>query len=176
MYKRQGLNRYLATSGAPVRDLAALIAWNQAHRQQVLPFFGQQLFEQAQAKGPLTDPAYLKAKADARRLAGSEGIDAALQARQLDALIAPAMSPPWKIDHARGDAFSFAGYGAAAVAGTPSITVPMGDARGLPLGLAFMGPAWSEPRLIALAYAYEQASKARTPPKFLPSVTLAGEN
>lgn len=172
---KDGLNRYLARSGAQAVDLAALIDWNKAHAKEVLPFFGQELFEQAQAKGGLTDAAYRKAKADARRLAGADGIDAALKAQRLDALVAPAMSPAWKTDHARGDGFSFAGYGAAAVAGTPSITVPMGDAQGLPLGLLFMGPAWSEPRLLGLAYAYEQASKARTPPRFVPGVALAGE-
>ena len=108
----------------------------------------------------------------ARRLAGPEGIDAALKKQNLDALVAPAMSPAWLTDPINGDHFVGAGYGAAAVARYPSITVPMGDAHGLPLGLAFMGPAWSEARLIELAYAYEQASKARKPPTFAPTATL----
>jgi amidase len=97
----------------------------------------------------------------------------ALKAQNLDALVAPAMSPAWPTDPVNGDHFTGAGYGAAAVARYPSITVPMGDVHGLPVGIAFIGPAWSEARLIELAYAYEQASKARTPPQFLPTVELA---
>jgi amidase len=137
-----------------------------------MPWFGQDLLLQAQAKGPLTDKAYLQARDRARRLAGKQGIEVALKKQHLDALVAPSMSPAWLTDPINGDHFTGAGYGAAAVAGTPSITVPMGDSHGLPLGIVFMGQAWSEPRLIELAYGFEQHAKARRPPQFLPSVSL----
>ena len=169
---KDGLNTYLVNSGAPHKSLADLIAYNAQHADTEMPFFAQELFEQANAKGPLTEPAYLAARDKARRLAGPEGIDAALKAQQLDALVAPAMSPAWPTDPINGDHFIGAGYGAAAVARYPSLTVPMGDVHGLPVGLVFMGTAWSEPRLIELGYAFEQASKARKAPRFLPTVAL----
>lgn len=170
---KDGLNRYLAGAGTPYKTLADLIAYNKAHAAQEMPYFGQELFEQAQAKGPLTEPAYLRARDAARRLAGPEGIDAALRQQRLDALVAPAMSPAWPTDWVNGDHFTGAGYGVAAVARYPSITVPMGQVHGLPVGIVFIGTAWSEPRLIELAYAYEQASRARRPPKLLPTVAYA---
>jgi amidase len=167
---KDGLNTYLQTSGAPHASLEALIAYNKANAQQVMPFFDQEIFEQAQAKGPLTDAAYLKARDDARRLAERDGLVAALDGNKLDALIAPSMSPAWPTDHVLGDHFLGAGYGMAAVAGTPSITVPMGETHGLPLGLSFMGRAYSEGELIGLAYAFVQATKARTPPELKPTL------
>ncbi len=167
---KDGLNAYLKSSGAPHASLEALIAFNKSNAPEVMPFFGQEIFEQAQAKGPLTDAAYIKARDDARRLAGRDGLVAALDGNKLDALIAPSMSPAWLTDHVLGDHFLGAGYGMAAVAGTPSITVPMGETHGLPLGLTFMGRAYGEGDLIALAYAFEQATKARKAPEFKPTV------
>ena len=168
---KDGLNTYLKNSGSVHGSLEALIAWNKANAAKAMPIFGQEIFEQAQAKGPLTDAAYLKAKADARRLAGAQGLLATLDTNKLDALIAPSMSPAWPTDPVLGDHFVGAGYGVAAVAGTPSITVPMGDVRGLPIGLAFMGRAYSEPELLGFAYAYEQATHLRKAPEY--KATLA---
>jgi amidase len=163
---KDGLNAYLKNSGAPHASLEALIAWNKANAAQAMPFFGQEIFEQAQAKGPLTDAAYKKARDEARRMAGKDGLLAALQKDKLDALVAPSLGPAWLTDHVMGDHFLAAGYGMAAVAGTPSLTVPMGDIHGLPLGVTFMGPAYSEGALIGFGYAFEQATKARKPPTY----------
>ena len=167
---KDGLNRYLKTSGSPHTSLEALIAFNKAHAGTVMPFFGQELFERAQAKGPLSDAAYRKAREDAHRLAGKEGLLAALDRHRLDAIVAPTMSPAWPTDHVLGDHFVGAGYGMAAVAGTPSITVPVGDVHGLPLGLTIMGRDYSEADIIALAYSIEQKMKARKPPQFKPTL------
>lgn len=163
---KDGLNAYLKTAASPHGSLDALIAWNTAHADQVMPFFGQELFEQAQARGPLTDAAYRKARDQSRRLAGKDGLIAALDHDRLAAVIAPSMSPAWPTDHVLGDHFVGAGYGIAAVAGTPSLTVPIGDSHGLPLGLTFMGRAYSEPELIGFGYALEQITKARKAPQY----------
>jgi amidase len=168
---KDGLNTYLKNSGAPHASLEALIAWNKANAAQAMPFFGQEIFEQAQAKGPLTDAAYKKARDDARRMAGKDGLLAALQKDTLDALIAPSLGPAWLTDHVMGDHFLSAGYGMAAVAGTPSLTVPMGDIQGLPLGITFMGRPYTEGDLIGFGYGFEQATKARKAPEF--KTTLA---
>ena len=126
--------------------------------------------EKVGAKGALTDAAYIKARDDARRLAGKEGLLAVLDKNNLDALIAPSMSPAWPTDPVLGDHFVGAGYGIAAVAGTPSITVPAGNVQGLPVGMVFMGRPWSEPELLGFAYAFEQATRARKAPEFKPTL------
>jgi amidase len=167
---KDGLNTYLKRSGAPHASLEALIAFNKANADRVMPIFGQEIFEQAQAKGPLTDAAYRKARDTARRLAGRDGLIAALDRHKLDAIIAPSMSPAWPTDHVLGDHFVGAGYGMAAVAATPSITIPIGDSHGLPIGVTFMGRAYSEGELIGVGYALEQLTKARKAPLFKPTL------
>jgi amidase len=147
-----------------------VIAWNKANAQRVMPFFGQELFERAEAKGPLTDPAYLKARDTARRLAGRDGLLAALERGKLDAVVAPTVSPAWPTDYVLGDHFVGAGYGMAAVAGTPSLTLPIGASRGLPLGLTFMGRASSEGDLIGYGFALERLLAARIVPSFRPTL------
>jgi amidase len=166
---KDGLDAYLADAVDSPKSLEALIAWDKAHAAEAMPTFGQEIFEQAQAKGTLADKDYLEAKEKARRMAGAEGLLATLAKDKLDAIVAPSMSPAWLTDPVLGDHFVGAGYGMAAVAGTPSITVPSGESHGLPIGLTFMGPAYSEPQLIALAYAFEQLTHARKPPEFLPT-------
>jgi amidase len=165
---KDGLNRYLERRGATPRSLGELIAYNDREKARELPFFGQELFVRAQAKGPLTTPEYVEIHERARRLAGVEGIDAALTKDHLDALLAPTMGPAWVTDWVNGDHFVGGGTSSApAVAGYPHITVPMGLIRGLPVGLSFVGTAWSEPQLISFAYAFEQGTHARRPPRFI---------
>ena len=168
---KDGLNRYLAASKSGQKSLAAVIAWNRANAARVMPFFGQEIFEQAQSKGPLTDAAYVKAKATAAQTAGMDGLTAALARDRLSAIVTPSTGPAWVIDAKRGDrGGAVGGYGVAAVAGTPSITIPIGESRGLPFGLTFMGPAFSEPQLIGMAYALEQLTSARRTPRYLPTL------
>ena len=167
---KDGLNAYLKESGQPVGSLEALIAWNKANARTVMPHFAQEIFERAQAKGPLTDAAYIKARDTAQRLAGRDGLLAVLDQQRLDALIAPSVSPAWPTDHVLGDHFVGAGYGVAAVAGTPSLTVPTGESRGLPLGITFMGRAYTEADLIGYGFAFEQAAKARKAPQYRPTL------
>lgn len=164
---KSGIARYLGSEGAPLTTLAQLIGYNQQHAGTELALFGQDLFEQADAAPPLNDPLVIQARSRARRLAGAEGIDAALKAQRLDALVSLATGPAWRIDPRLKDPFPGASSSAAAVAGYPSLTVPLGQTgNGLPLGLLFTGTAWSEGRLIELAYDYEQRTAARVPPRY----------
>ncbi len=166
------LNAYLATLGpeAMVHSLAEVIAFNEAHREQVMPTFGQELMLMAQEKGPLTEEKYLQALATNHRLARDEGIDATLRGHTLDAIVAPSGGPAWLIDHVCGDHYGGGSSSPAAVAGYPSITVPAGFIWGLPIGISFIGPAWSEPALIGYAYAFEQSTQVRRPPTFATTV------
>lgn len=167
------LNAYLATTPSTVktRRLADVIAFNTAHADRELALFGQESFDKAEATRGLDDPAYRTARAISLQKAGKDGIDAMLAADHLDALVAPTMPPAWKIDTVNGDQIAGAGAGdLAAVAGYPHLTVPMGLAGGLPVGLSFIGPAWSEAKLLGLGYAYEQASHARVLPTLMSSI------
>ena len=168
------LNKYLAAlpASVKVRSLADVIAFNERERGREMPYFGQELFEMAEKKGPLTSPAYRTAKRSCQARARVQGIDAVMNRHKLDALVAPTGSPAWPIDLVNGDHFLGASSTPAAVAGYPAITVPTGFSNGLPVGISFMGRQWSEARLIALAYAFEQATRHRTPPAFLPTLRL----
>ncbi len=167
------LNVYLAGLGvAPARTLADLIAFNDQHRDQELPYFGQEIFITAQEKGPLTDDAYMEALLHCRRLSRTEGLDVVFAKEKLDALVAPTGSPAWTIDLVNGDHFLGASSTPAAVSGYPSVSVPVGYVHGLPVGMSFIGTAWSEPTLVRLAFAYEQAAKPRRPPRFLATANL----
>jgi amidase len=137
-----------------------------------MPYFQQELFERAQAKGPLTTLEYRNALARCRRTARTLGIDATMTRGRLDAIVCPTQAPVWPIDHVNGDAFGGNCTTPAAVAGYPHVTVPMGYVFGLPVGLSFFGRAWSETTLIKLAFAYEQATKLRRPPQLLASAEV----
>jgi amidase len=168
------LERYLATRpGARARTLDALIAWNRDHADSEMPYFRQEIFEMSAKKGPLTSAGYHKALAQCRTLSRTKGLDATFAKHRVDAIVAPTSGPPSLIDLVNGDV----GAGGSsttpgAVAGYPAITVPMGYVHGLPLGITFMGRAWSEATLLKLAYAYEQAAKVRVPPKFAATAEL----
>jgi amidase len=169
---KSDLAAYLAARGGPgPRTLDDVIRFDAEHAKEELYWFGQELFEQAARKGGLDSPAYLQALAACRRLSRDEGIDAALSAKRLDALVAPTGGPAWMTDLVNGDAVT-GGYSTLpAVAGYPSVTVPSGDAHGLPLGILFFAGAWSEATLLAIAFAYEQATRHRRPPAYLATLT-----
>ena len=153
-----------------MRSLAEIIEFNERNKEREMPWFGQELFLKAQAKGPLTDQSYLDALANNRRLCRGEGIDAIMDQMQLDAIIAPTTGPAQRTDLLWGDRDTGGCTTPAAVAGYPHISVPMGMVDGLPVGLSFFGRAWSEPKLLALAYAFEQLTQARKAPRFLPTL------
>ncbi len=169
---KDGINRYLARlpSSSPARRLQDLIAYNEKNRDREMPFFAQELFIQSEAKGPLTDAAYLKARADCVRLSRQDGIDALLAKHKLDAIVTLTSGPAWFTDHVNGDRDTGGCTTPAAVAGYPHITVPAGFYSGLPIGLSLFSTAWSEPTLIKLAYAWERQMKARRKPTFAASV------
>ena len=162
------LDKYLAAAGpgASVKTLAELITFNEKNKDREMPFFGQELLTRAQEKGPLTTPAYRKALATCRQLARSEGIDLYMTKHKLDALVAPSNGPAWITDFVNGDHYTGGSSSPAAVAGYPSVTVPAGFVFGLPVGISFIGRAWTEAKLLRIAYAFEQATKARKAPGF----------
>lgn len=165
---KAGLNAYFARlKESPVKSLADVIAFNEKNRDKELQYFGQDIFIKAEACGPLTEKKFIEARERNWKRARAEGIDAVMMKHTLDALIAPTNGPAWLSDFVNGDHFSGGTASPAAVAGYPAISVPMGDIAGLPVGLTFFGKKWSEPTLLKLAYAFEQATKARKPPKYL---------
>ena len=170
------LNNYLASLGpkAPVKSLQDIIDYNERHTDQEMPFFGQEIMIQAQAKGPLTEKKYLDELASNLKMSRTDGIDATMDKYKLDAIVAPTGSPAWTTDLINGDHFSGASSTPAAVAGYPNINVPAGFSHNLPVGISFFGRAYSEPTLIKLAYAYEQSTKHRRAPQFIPTLGDAG--
>ena len=168
------LNAYLARLGpqAPVHSLKEIIAFNEHNREREMPFFGQDLFAKAQEKGPLTSKKYLQALSKNHLLTRTQGIDLVINKNRLAALIAPTGGPAWPTDWINGDHFTGGYSSASAVAGYPHITVPAGYVFGLPVGISFFAGAYSEPKLCKIAYAFEQATKARRAPQFLPTARL----
>jgi amidase len=171
---KHDLNKYLSELGPQARfhSLKEIIEFNEKNRSREMPYFGQELLLRAEAKGPLTSPEYLKALEKNRRLSRTEGIDAAIDKDRLDAIVAPTGGPSWTTDLVNGDHFTGGSSTPAAVAGYPAISVPAGFIHGLPVGISFFGAAYSEPVLIKLAYAFEQATRHRRAPGFLPTLDL----
>jgi amidase len=174
---KHDLNAYLASSGQPpARSLNEIIEFNERNRDKEMPYFGQDLFEKAEKKGPLVDKAYLDALAKNHRLTRTEGIDTVMDKHRLDALVAPTAGPSWLTDPVDGDHDTGGSSSLPAVAGYPNIHVPAGFVFGMPVGVSFFGRAWSEPKLIKIAYSFEQATRARKPPRFLPTVDLSSSS
>jgi amidase len=167
------LSAYLATRpDAQVHSLAEVIAFNEKNKEKEMPYFGQDLLLKAQEKGPLTEKAYVGALAANHALSREQGIDGVMNKFRLDALLAPTGAPAWLTDLANGDHAVGGSSNAAAVAGYPNINVPAGFVFGMPVGISFIGRAWSEPTLLRIAYGFEQLIKARKAPEFLPTVKL----
>lgn len=168
---KSDLAKYLAARNSKYRTLEDLIKFNQDNADREMPYFKQEIFEQSAKKGPLTEKAYLDALKQCRLLTRTQGIDAVMNANKLDAIAAPTNAPTWMIDLVNGDCGSnyVSSSSLAAVSGYPSITVPAGFERELPIGISFFGRAYSEPVLLRVAYAFEQATRARRKPKFLPT-------
>jgi amidase len=166
------LNAYLAGRPGAPQSLQEIIAFNERNKNKEMPFFGQDVFIRADAKGPLTSKEYLDALEANHRLSRKEGIDALMDQHHLDAIMAPTAGPTWVNDYATGDHSVGGSSNAAAVAGYPDISVPAGFIFGLPVGISFFGRAWSEPTLLKIAYGFEQTIRARKPPQFLPSIHL----
>ena len=171
---KAGLNAYFASLGsdAPVKSLKELIEFNERNCDRELRFFGQETLAEAEAKGPLTDQAYLDARTQCLKWARQDGIDAAMDKHQLDAIIAPTTGPAHTLDLIVGDRGLGGSSSYAAVAGYPTLTVPAGNIFGLPMGMSFFGRAWSEPKLLAISYAFEQATQARRAPRFLTTAAI----
>jgi amidase len=169
---KHDLNEYLGNRGnsAAVRSLAEVISFNEARRSEEMPYFEQEIIVKADQKGPFSEQAYRDILTRNRYLSRSEGIDAAIAKDELDALVAPTTGPAWLTDWVTGDHETGSCSTPAAVAGYPHITVPAGFIQGLPVGISFFGPAWSEPKLLRIAYGFERATMARRPPQFLPTV------
>ena len=169
---KAGLDAYLAgvEPEVQVHSLADVIAFNEAHAETVMPYFGQEHMLIAQSKGSLTDESYLAALAECRRLSRAEGLDAALDGHKLDALIAPTGAPAWLTDWVNGDHYVGGSSSLAAVSGYPSISVPAGYVLGLPVNVSFIARPWQEGLLLRIAYAFEQARAARQAPLFRASV------
>lgn len=165
---KEDLNKYLAIRGGANRTLKDLIAYNDKNGDKELPYFGQEIFIQAQEKGDLNDRAYRIALLQSKLMTQEEGIDGVMEKDKLDAIVAPSGGPAWMTDLIGGDCGVFESSSVAAVAGYPNITVPAGYVQGLPAGISFFGRAFSEPTLIKIAFAFEQATMARRPPKYLP--------
>lgn len=175
------LNAYLATreDKMGVHSLADVIEFNQENHTRVLPYFGQERMQAAQKKGPLTAKRYLNALAKNHRLSRDEGIDLVMREHKLDAIACPSGGPAWMIDLINGDgirSWDMDSTSYAAVAGYPHITIPAGYIFGLPVGISFFAGAWQEPTLLRIAYAFEQATQVRVPPKFLPTAEIAPIN
>jgi amidase len=170
---KNDLNKYLLGRESRVRTLADCIRFNQEHRQEEMPYFEQELMEQAQEKGPITEKAYRQALLTNWQLTRKEGLDAAMKKFKLDAIVAPTAGPAWLTDLANGDHTESGCASPPAVAGYPHITVPAGFHFGLPIGLSFFGGPWSEPKLLKYAYAFEHNTRARRKPNFLPTVEFS---